>query len=171
MQSTTPNSDSDNGRRINLRRIIFGAATVAVVAGSSLAGTAAAAPTVPGGEFVPAGTFAAGNLCPFAVQIDFKSGQVQRSTLPNGIQIITGPGAARVTNTDTGASKIYNASGPTKFDPETNRVTVTGLNLIPAPAGQGGPFLWLTSGKVSFVLNNPIETRTGHITDVCAELG
>ena len=158
------------GRRMNLRRIIFGAAAAAAVGVSSLAGTAMAAPKVPGADFEPFDTFAPGVVCPFAVQIDFKNGQAARTTLPNGIVIITGPAAARVTRIDTGASKIYNASGPTKFDPATNRVTVTGQNLIPAPAGQGGPFLWHTSGKVSFVLNNPIETRTGHVTDVCAEL-
>jgi hypothetical protein len=159
------------GRSMSFRRTAFVAAAVAIVGASSFVGTAAAAPKVPGAEFELFDTFDAGVLCSFAVQIDLKNGQEARTTLPNGIVIITGPATARVTRIGTGASKIYNASGPTKYDPATNRVTVTGQNLIPGPAGQGGPFLWHTSGKVSFVLNNPIETRTGHVTDVCAELG
>jgi hypothetical protein len=136
-----------------------------------LAQPASSAPTVPNGETTTI-TFAAGEVCPFGVEITATSGQMERVTLPNGIVIITGPIVATVTNQDTGASKTYNISGPTQFDPATGRVVVTGPNLIIAPADSGGPFLIVTSGRVSFIIGEPIDVPLrGHVShDVCAEL-
>ncbi|GAB3832409.1 hypothetical protein ACFPIJ_36290 [Dactylosporangium cerinum] len=145
---------------------------VTTVALLLLAQPASSAPAVPKGETFTL-AFAAGEVCPFGVEITATSAQTERVTLPNGIVIITGPAVATVTNQDTDASETYNISGPTQFDPATGRVVVTGRNLIQAPAGSGGPFLIVTSGRVSFILGQPIDVPLrGHVShNVCAELG
>ena len=129
---------------------------------------------------IPKGTpfeFTYETTCDFPVEVAGVSGQLVRATLPNGLQVITGPGVATVTNLDdTTLSATYNLSGPVFYDPVTGRVTVVGLNLIGGPEGQVNPgedpFLIVTGGRVSFVLNNPIDDPLrGHILhDVCAEL-
>ena len=138
---------------------------------------ASSAPRVPNGEPIyflsPSDEFA--RVCDFTVEVTGTNGQLDRATLPNGLVIIAGPAVATVTNLDNGASATYNASGPYKYDPATNRVTVFGQNLILGPEGStgpDGPFLIVTSGQVSFILNQPIDVPLrGHVShDVCAEL-
>jgi hypothetical protein len=138
---------------------------------ASSAPAAPAAPAAPKGE-TTAFTLAAGVVCPFGVEITATSGQLERAALPNGLVIIAGPAVATVTNQTTGAAETYNVSGPARFDPATGRVVATGQNLIIGPADAGGPFLIVTSGRVSFILGRPIDVPLrGHVShDVCAEL-
>jgi hypothetical protein len=129
-------------------------------------------PAVPKGETFTF-TLDAGVVCSFGVKITATSQQMERATLPNGIVIVTGAALVTITNQDSGASATYNISGPTRFDPSTGRLVLTGLNLLIGPADSGGPFLIVTSGRVSFIVNQPLDMQQlrGHVMhDVCAEL-
>jgi hypothetical protein len=114
--------------------------------------------------------------CPdFTVLVEQTSNSLERTVLPNGVSVIAGPGIAKVTNLETGKSITYNISGPGTFDPATNRLSLKGLSLIsndPNVSGAQPPFLWVTSGNVGFIINQPIDQQLrGHILhDVCAEL-
>ena len=130
-------------------------------------GPAEAAPTVPGGtpEVVDLG-----QPCDFEILVEVTAKQAVRDELPNGVLVITGPGIATVTNVETEKSITYNISGPGKFDPATNRLSLKGQSLISNEIGD--PFLITISGNVSFNVGEPIEEplrgRISH--DVCAEL-
>jgi hypothetical protein len=153
---------------------------VPLAAAAALLLTAApgwAAPKVPHAEGVVVDL---GQPCDFPIEVVVKSEQSDltpenppRAVLPNGLEVVTGPGVATVTNTDSGKSATYNISGPFKYDPATNRVFVGGNNLISNVVAGTEPFLWLTAGKVSFVLGQPFDAPLrGHVIhDVCAELG
>jgi hypothetical protein len=104
-------------------------------------------------------------LCDFPVTIGAVGEQLERTTLPNGVVIITGRQVATVTNAQTGEAAAFNVSGPVQFDPDANRVTLLGPSLV---LGEG--LLIQTKGQVSFVLNEPIEAQVGTHTDVCAVL-
>lgn len=136
------------------------------------AGLASAAPAVPKGETFTFLEARAGQVCSFDVLVTATTNQLVRTTLPNGVLVITGPGTATVTNQETGESATYNISGPGTFDPETGRLTLFGQSLIVQPKNVGDPFLITTSGQVSFIINQPIdEPLRGHIShDICAEL-
>jgi hypothetical protein len=149
---------------------------VSLIGGIALvfsAGVAAAQPEVPKGEPFTFAKAKAGELCPFPVLIEAKASQFVRTTLPNGVLVITGPGTATVTNTKTGESATFNISGPGQFDPATNRLTLFGQSLILEFAKvDGTPFVITTSGQVGFIIDQPIDQPLrGHIShDICAEL-
>jgi hypothetical protein len=113
-------------------------------------------------------TFPAGTLCDFEVSIVQTGAQQERVTLPNGVIIFTGRSTATVTNEDTGVSRIYNVSGPTRFDPSSGRVTLMGPSLVLEPERDG--FLIYTRGRVTFVMNESIDEQVGNQRDVCADL-
>jgi hypothetical protein len=129
---------------------------------------------VPKGETFTFFEAEAGEVCPFAVRVEVTARQLVRTTLPNGVLVITGPGAATATNLDAEPQKsaVYNVSGPAQFDPATNRITLFGQSLIVQFADAGEPFLITTSGQVGFIINQPIdEPLRGHIShDICSEL-
>jgi hypothetical protein len=132
------------------------------------------APKVPTGEPFTL-SFGAGEVCDFAIVITGTSAQAARVTLPSGEIVITGPAVATVRNVVTGESVTFNISGPSLFDPQTRRLTLMGTNLIIGPSGSSGGdtgFLIFTSGKVSFIVDQPIdEPLRGTVhQDVCAEL-
>lgn len=142
-----------------------------------LAQPALSAPNVPKGQ--PFTILSPGDVapvCDFPVRIEGISAQNAHATLPNGLIVIAGPAVATVTNLSTGTSATYNISGPYLYDPATNRVIVFGTNLIIGPEGSSGPprtkFLIVTSGTVSFILDQPIDVPLrGTVThNVCAEL-
>ena len=93
----------------------------------------------------------------------------------------TGTLKVRVTNVDTDASVLLNASGPgtVTFHPDgTTTVVGNGHWLITNLAADASPFglpgVMLTSGVLNETLS-PTGTPTalsvtGHVTDVCAEL-
>jgi len=121
-------------------------------------------------------------VCDFPVSITITSAQpvAGRTTLPNGLIIVTGPAVATVTNLSTGESATFNISGPSLQNPETGEVTVFGTNLILGPAGLSGTdtsgedimFLIFTSGRLSFTFLQPLdEPLRGTVTqDVCTQL-
>ena len=146
--------------------------TVPLVSLSALllvGGPAEAVPAVPHGTTLdPFET-----PCPdFTVLVEQTSNAMERTVLPNGETVITGAGIAKVTNQDTGKSITYNISGPGKLDKATGRLSLTGQSLISSGPNDPTPFLITTSGKVGFIIGQPIdEPLRGHIShDVCAEL-
>jgi hypothetical protein len=154
-----------------LRRTLF----VGLISGVALvlsAAAAIAAPTVPNGTTSTFLDAPAGEVCPFHVVVTITANSTIRAIRPNGVQVIAGPGVATATNEDTGRSATYNVSGPGTFDPATNRLTLFGQGLIDQPSSVGSPFLITTSGKVSFIVEQPIDQALrGHIShDICAEL-
>ena len=159
--------DCMRGRRTRF----LGAAAVLASAAAIIPGVAGAAPAVPKAEPLTF-EFRAGELCPFPVQIVVLDGTKIHNT-GNGDTIVAGPISATVTNVTTGATRTYNASGPTFFRSGADVPTVsTGPQLILQPASRnvGPPFLIYTTGRVTWTPNFTIASRTGHVTDVCAEL-
>jgi hypothetical protein len=153
------------------RTRILGAAAVLASAVAIIPGVAGAAPAVPKADPVEL-QFPAGELCPFPVEIVVLDGTKIHDT-GNGDIIVAGPISATVTNGTTGATRTYNASGPVFFRSGPDVPTVgTGPQLILQPASRnvGPPFLIYTTGRVTFTPNFTIASRTGHVTDVCAEL-
>jgi hypothetical protein len=163
--------------------------TVPLVSLSALllvGGPAEAVPAVPGGttsdlflgqpcNFQISATTTAKFVATDPVDFDQLPNGPFRAKLPNGDIVVTGPAIATVTNLDTNKSITYNISGPGTFDPATNRLSLKGQNLIsndPNISGAQPPFLWVTSGNVGFIINQPIDQQLrGHILhDVCAEL-
>lgn len=157
-----------------MRKRLFRAFGVAFLVGAGLAGAiipgvAAAAPVVPGGQQFKL-DFPAGEFCAFPVEIAGVDGQVTHDT-GTGDMLVIGPAAATVTNLDTGAMRTFNVSGPTHIAADGSTVD-TGPFLIGQPASRnvGPPFLIYTTGQVTFTPEDTIATRTGAVTDVCAEL-
>jgi hypothetical protein len=136
-----------------------------------------AVPAVPHGE-TSVTDYPAGELCAFPVRIEVvatTATTAPRPTPTDNKLIFTGPIRATITNISTDVSRTYNISGPTFVDTTTNPpgIVLTGPALIlqPASLNIGAPFLKISSGRVSFPANNPIETQHGKFThDVCAEL-
>jgi hypothetical protein len=146
--------------------------TVPLVSLSALllvGGPAEAEPTIPGGT---PQVVDLGQPCDFEILVEITAEQFVRAEQPNGALVVTGPGIAKVTNVETGKSITYNISGPGTFDPATERLSLMGQSLISSGPNDPTPFLITTSGKVSFIVNQPIdEPLRGHIShDVCAEL-
>jgi hypothetical protein len=149
---------------------LFGAAAVLASVAVVMPGVAGAAPAVPKGETF---TFDPGDVCAFPVQITVVYGQKTHDT-GQGDTLVTGPFTATVTNLTTGATRTFNVSGPSLFRTGPDVPTaVTGPNLISQPASRmvGPPFLIYTTGRVTFTSPDfTIASRTGNVTDVCAEL-
>jgi hypothetical protein len=165
--STSPRSPKQRRRRTNADRLVL----CSVALGLS-SGLASAEPVVPGGEPFTYLEAEAGEVCPFPVTITAVADQSVRTTLPNGVQVITGPATATVTNMTTLEQATYNISCPGFYDPATGRLTLVGQSLIVQTVDVGEPFLITTSGRVGFIVNQPIdEPLRGHVShDICAEL-
>ncbi len=164
-------SAESHGRRRRIRRTVM-VPLISLFTLLLAAGLASAAPAVPKGETFTFLEARAGQVCSFDVLVTATVRQLTRTTLPNGVQVITGPGTATATNKETSKSTTYNISGPGKFDPATSSLTLFGQSLIVQQADVGSPFLITTSGQVSFIINQPIDQPLrGHIShDICAEL-
>jgi hypothetical protein len=117
--------------------------------------------------------FAAGELCSFAVLLEFPVNQYIAKTFPpkpNGdvVEIQTGRVVARFTNLSTGTSVTYNISGPTilTFHPD-------GSLTIEAPGPQV-IFNFIAWGRLVLEISPVGEltsiSHTGHTEDVCAAL-
>lgn len=125
---------------------------------------ASAAPAVPGA--VPqVADFPAGEFCSFPIEVAFRDGTKLHKDSSRVFS--TGPLSVTATNLDSGASRTFNASGPT-----FRNGTLTGNALIGQPASRGvGPaFLIINRGRVTFNSDNTIRTITGSQIDVCAAL-
>jgi hypothetical protein len=140
-----------------------------------LAGPASAAPKVPKGDAfeLPAELGAAGELCAFEVSLVGISGQVVRTTLPDGTTILTGPAVVTITNEENERSATFNISGPTFTSEDGNVMIVTGpaIILLFARFAPPGPGILATEGRGTIEdLDFDIEGFTGSTSDVCAEL-
>jgi hypothetical protein len=161
------------GRRPRRARVIgFGAVASVLAAAAVIPAVAGGAPTVPKGVTFTV-DFPAGEVCSFPVNIVIRDGTKYHDT-GQGDTIQAGPLSATVTNTATGATQSFNASGPLFYTGGSATPTVgTGPQLIAQPASRnvGPPFLIYTTGRVTWTPNFTIASRTGKVTDVCAELG
>ena len=158
-------------RRLPRARVVrFGAvAAVLAAAAAIIPGVAGGVPAVPKGVTF-AVAFPAGEVCPFPVNIVIRDGTKFHDT-GQGDRIQAGPLSATVTNTATGATQSFNASGPLFYTGGSETATVgTGPQLIAQPRNVGPPFLIYTTGRVTWTPNFTIASRTGRLTDVCAEL-
>ena len=142
-----------------------------------LAGPASAAPKVPKGEplFDEPLTFPAGQLCDFAVTLQGISGQVVRTTLPDGTTILTGPAVITITNETNELSTTLNISGPTFTSASGDDVILPGpaiILLFPGvPSNPAGPRILATTGRATLVDGVfDIDTFTGKTQNVCEQL-
>jgi hypothetical protein len=136
-----------------------------------LAGSASAAPKVPKPTDEFDLTFDCGT---FTVLLEVTSGQVERTTLPDGTMIFTGPAVVTITNPANDRSTTLNISGPTFI--EDGDVILTGpaiILLFPAvpESDPPPPGILATTGRSILVGGVfDIDTFTGSFIDVCAEL-
>jgi hypothetical protein len=138
------------------------------------AATAFAAPNVPNGAPIN-GDFPAGELCPFPVRFEGSTTQLVPRTLPNGVQLLTGPGVLTVTNIDPdsdGRSATYNISGPVRTTDTETVLTGTSVVLLLNSQAPPGPGLIATKGRGVIDNNNDfqLDTFKGRTEDVCQKL-
>jgi hypothetical protein len=153
----------------------LGVLGLAIVTTAVLAGGASADPNpnsvrVP---VTPAPDQVVTGVCPFPVLIETVAIKEYSKTHNNGVETITGRLVVRITNTETGESKVYNVSGPvhiTRNGPIETDVLLGRTLFIDPTLG-----LLVTSGRVVATFN--IETaeltivsQQGHVEDVCATL-
>jgi hypothetical protein len=112
-------------------------------------------------------------VCPFPVLIETISSNAYLKFLPDGTILITGTVVQRLTNTVTGTSKVYNASGPAQVTvtPSIEYQTLLGHTLTDAPSVG----LIFVTGRVERTYNYETGAQTiisieGQVEDVCATL-
>jgi hypothetical protein len=153
-----------------LRVLGLAVLTVAVLAGGASADpnpNSGRVPVTPPPDDVFAG------VCPFPVLIETLAIKEYSKTHKNGVEIITGRLVVRVTNTETGESKVYNISGPAQItrDVAIETDVFLGRSLLFDPSFG----MLVTSGRVVATFNTDtgeftIVSRRGHVEDVCATL-
>jgi hypothetical protein len=120
-------------------------------------------------------TFSAGEICPFAVEIDFE-GKAATLQLPNGTLIATidiSPTlTATVTNLDTGERVDLKIPGPTQTLATGERVFVGPALVIRSPVfGDDTTGLVYVAGRYTFLPGRvPPFSGVGRLTDICALL-
>lgn len=166
-------------KRLSLVGALLVALTVPFVSGVAAAGKPVFAP---GGA--ASVTAAAGEICPFPLEIEILIDRSVSKTFfdengdPSYI-IITGHVVAQFTNTATGESIVRNASGPARIVlHDDGSVTVTGRGpgwLALFSTDEGGPsltyFLGLTTFDISATGRFSNVSSVGTTTDLCAILG
>jgi hypothetical protein len=152
-----------------LRRMIL-APIVAAIALLPFTGPALAAPNVP--HATPfAVTIDAGELCPFPVTLEGRNGQVVRTTLPDGTEILTGPFVLTITNTTNERSETFNISGPTFTSGNQLVLTGTAVVLLFNEFAPPGPGIIATNGRGTIEnMDFNLDTFTGRTRDVCQQL-
>lgn len=148
---------------------------LAVLTVALLAGNASADPNPNSGRVpvtaLPDDVFT--GVCPFPVLVETLAIKEYSKTHKNGVEIITGRLVVRVTNTETGESRVYNISGPGQItrDGALETDVFLGRALLFDPSFG----MLVTSGRVVATFN--IETgefnivsRRGQVEDVCATL-
>jgi hypothetical protein len=144
--------------------------TVAVLAGSASADpnpNSGRVPVTPPPDDVFTG------VCQFPVLVETLAIKEYSKTHKNGVEIITGRLVVRVTNTETGESKVYNISGPGEItrDGALETDVFLGRALLFDPSFG----MLVTSGRVVATFNTDtgeftIISQRGHVEDVCATL-
>ena len=152
-----------------LRRMLL-MPIVGAIALLSFAGPAWAAPEVP--KVTPFEVpVPAGELCSFPVLLEGKDGSAERTTLPDGTVILTGPIVLTITNETNGSSATFNASGPSFTS--GNQVVITGpaVVLLFAEFAPPGPGIIATHGRGTIEnLDFNLDTFKGRTSDVCQQL-
>ena len=134
------------------------------------AGPALAAPEVPNVTPFEV-TIPAGDLCSFEVIIAGRNGQVERTTLPDGTVILTGPFVATFTNTTNDRSATFNVSGPMFTSGTTQVIVGTAVVLLFNEFAPPGPGIIATKGRGTIEnLDFNIDTFKGKTSDVCQQL-
>ena len=112
-------------------------------------------------------------ICPFPIFIETLVNKEFSKTHKNGVEIITGRLVVRITNTETGESRVYNISGPVHItrDGPIETDIFGGRSLLIDPSFGA----LVTSGRVVGTFNTEtgefrIVSRRGHAEDVCATL-
>jgi hypothetical protein len=154
---------------------VLGVLGLAVVTTAVLAAGASADPNPNSGRVpvtLPPETVVT-DVCPFPVLIELVANKEYSKTHKNGVEIITGRLVVRVTNTETGESRVYNISGP-------GQVTLDGAIETDVFLGRALLFdpsfgMLVTSGRVVGTFNTEtgefsIVSQRGHVEDVCATL-
>jgi hypothetical protein len=113
------------------------------------------------------------DVCPFPIFIETLVNKEYSKTHKNGVEIITGRLVVRVTNTETGESRVYNISGPVHItrDGPIETDVFGGRSLLLDPSFGA----LVTSGRVVGTFNTEtgefrIVSQRGHAEDVCATL-
>jgi hypothetical protein len=127
--------------------------------------------------------FGPGEVCDFGVVVDPINGK-QRETAwppePDGTvhTRVAGRWKIRITNADSGASLVRNATGPGDFwtfPDGTGRSINRGHTLAWLLPEEGGPELWLQSGRIVWSIDEnflfTVVKMTGRSEDLCAALG
>jgi hypothetical protein len=120
-------------------------------------------------------TFDAGDICPFAVEIEFQ-GKTATVQLPNGTRIATISTfptlTATVTNLDTGEQVDLNIPGPTQLLATGEAVFVGPSLVIRSPEfGDNTKALVYVTGRYTFLPGRePPFSGVGTLTDICALL-
>jgi hypothetical protein len=136
------------------------------------AGPASAAPRVPNVERFEPVTIPAGQLCQFEVQLTGTNGQAERTKLPDGTTIVTGPFVLTVTNTSNQRSVTLNISGPTFAS--DGQLILTGpalIELFDLGPDFPPPGLLATNGRGT--IDNgvfDVQNFKGRTRDLCQEL-
>ena len=144
--------------------------TVALLAGSASAdpnpNSGRVPVTQPPDEVIP-------DVCPFLIFIETLVNKEYSKTHKNGVEIITGRLVVRITNTDTGESRVCNISGPVHItrDGPIETDVFGGRSLLIDPLFG----VLVTSGRVVGTFNTEtgefrIVSQRGHAEDVCATL-
>jgi hypothetical protein len=148
---------------------------LAVLTVALLAGNASADPNPNSGRVpvTPPPDDVFTGVCPFPVLIETLAIKEYSKTHKNGVEIITGRLVVRVTNTETGESRVYNISGPGQItrDGAIETDVFLGRALLFDPSFG----MLVTSGRVVATFNSEtgefrIVSRRGHVEDVCATL-
>lgn len=141
-------------------------------------------PEVVKNEPLPPEHYPAGLVCDFDLEIKSLVDSGQTITFPAADdgsvrQIVTGHLVVQVTNEETGASVVYNVSGPGKFRYVGDVLHIRGGGpwlLYAFPGDAGGPGVWFTRGQIAI----EIDLNTGvwlsvskpqNQVNVCALLG
>ena len=153
-----------------LRILGLAVLTVALLAGSASADpnpNSGRVPVTPPPDDVITG------VCPFPVLSETLAIKEYSKTHKNGVEIITGRLVVRLTNTETGESRVYNISGPGRITREGPIETIVflGRALLFDPSFG----MLVTSGRVVGTFNTEtfefrIISQRGHAEDVCATL-
>jgi len=151
---------------VKVNRMVLTTIGALMIGAALIAEVANAAPAVPNGETTVL-TFPAGEYCAFPIELTLVSREKTHDS-GHGDVVYTGALTSTAKNLASGVVHTYNLSGP-GFD-EGN--TITGPQLIGQPASRnvGPPFLIVAHGRVTFTPDFTIATRTGSVTDVCADL-
>jgi hypothetical protein len=123
--------------------------------------------------------FAAGEVCPFPVRLEYVATNASAKTFPSGRTLLTGRSTERATNLASGESIDLKTHGSILTSPLPNgdqRIVARGRQIIYLFAQDvGGPALLLATGRVAEVLDTETDTITsfrlrGQRRDLCAEL-